>query len=210
MPPHEATDTVSRLMRGHAQVLIAGIFLALLELGEGPFDVLWRRFESAIVADADTGHSAAHGVEVVAAERRARSGHEPLAGPADCILQRLVGQFEAHLLVVDLNDLLAILIVGIGDFQMELEAAGTQQGRVKDLDEVGRADDEDQFFLAEAVHLRQQLVDHRVLDAGAGVGAASAGERVQFIEDDDGRRRLPGLVEDLAQIIFTFADPFTL
>ena len=84
---------------------------------------------------------------------------------------------------------------------------GRSRAGSSDLHEVGRADDEDQFVLVEAVHLGEQLVHHRVLDAAAGVGAAGGGERVELVEDDDRRGRLPGLVEDLPEILFAFADP---
>ena len=87
---------------------------------------------------------------------------------------------------------------------------GRSRAGSSDLDEVRRADDEDEFVLVEAVHLGEQLVDHRVLDAAAGVGAAGGGERVELVEDDDRRRRLAGLVEDLPQVLFALADPLAL
>src|SRR5262249_42907174 len=99
------------------------------------------------------------------------------------------------------EDLAAVGGVRGGDVEVELEPARPQEGGGEDLHEVGRTDHEDQLLPVEAVHLGQELVDHRVLHAGAGVGAAGRGEGVQFVEDDDGRRRLAGAVEDLPDIL---------
>src|SRR5262249_36699704 len=79
--------------------------------------------------------------------------------------------------------------------------------RVEDVHVVGGADDEDQLLRAEAVHLGQQLVDHRVLDAAAGVGAAGAGEGVQLVEDDDRRGRLAGTVGELPGVFLALPPP---
>jgi len=51
------------------------------------------------------------------------------------------------------------------DVEHELEPARPHQRVVERLDEVGGPDDEHQLLLAEAVHLGEQLVDHRVLHA---------------------------------------------
>jgi hypothetical protein len=69
------------------------------------------------------------------------------------------------------------------------------------------ADDEHHLVLAKAVHLREQLVDHRVLDARAHVGAALVRERVDLVEDDHRRRSLPRLTKDPPEILFGFSDP---
>ena len=91
---------------------------------------------------------------------------------------------------------------------MKLEAAGPHQGGIEAFDLIGGADDEDEFFLVEAVHFGEQLVDHRMLDAAAGIGAARGGERVEFVEHNDGGCRLPGAIENLPKIFFRFAYPF--
>ncbi len=182
-----------------------------MPLGQGTLDVRHGRLVAAAVAQTEAGDGPAQGVQVVAAEVR------PLGGPRHVEtcplhrrLQRILRHLQPHLAVVNPQDLTPGVGVGVGNVQVELEAARPQQGRVENLREVRRADDEDHFFLVEAVHLGQQLVDHRMLDAAAGVGAAGRGEGIQLVEHDYRRCGLAGLVEDLSQPLFAFSYPFTL
>src|SRR5262245_14905487 len=87
----------------------------------------------------------------------------------------LFGHLEPHLTVVNLDNLLPVVRIGVRNVEMELEPTGAEQGGVEALDEVGSANDKDHFLFVEAVHLGEKLVDHRMLDTGAGVGAAGSG-----------------------------------
>src|SRR5262249_20708969 len=62
----------------------------------------------------------------------------------------------------------------------------------------------------EAVHLGEELVHHRMLDAGALVRPARGGERIELVEHDDRRRRLASAMKDLAKILLALADPLAL
>ena len=145
---------------------------------------------------------------MVAAERRARGRHVVLTRAAQRVIERFLREAQPHLLVVNLEDVAAIVLVRIRNVKLEFEAARPQQGGVERFDEVSRAHDEDEFVLMEAVHLGEELVDHGVFDAAAAVvGAAGGGEGIEFVEHDDGGCRLPGFVKGLAQVLFALADP---
>lgn len=110
---------------------------------------------------------------MIAAEKCAGSGAgHPVFCPLDCGFQSLIRHLETHLAVVDSQDLSSCVLVGIWDIEMEFKAAWTKQSGVEDFDEIGGTDDEDHFLTMEAIHLREELVDHRMFDAAAAVGAA--------------------------------------
>ena len=79
---------------------------------------------------------------------------------------------------------------------------GPQQGRVEDLGPVGRAEHDDRLRRLEAVHLGQDLVERLlalVVGAGdAGRPLAGAADRVELVDEDDRRRGLLGLGEQVA------------
>ena len=135
----------------------------------------------------------AAGVGVAALDR--------VAGLPDRVDQRLGAHLQAQALIVDLQDRLAIVGLGVGNVQVKFEAAGSQQRRVDRLDEVGGPDHEHHLVAAKPVHLGQQLVDHRVLDARSGVGPARRGERVELVEHDQRGRALPGVATMVLQPI---------
>jgi hypothetical protein len=83
----------------------------------------------------------------------------------------------------------AVVRRGRGDLDQELEAPRTHQRAVEGLQVVGGAHHEDHLVLAEAVHLREELVDHRVLHPRARVRPALVREGVDLVEDH--HRRAP-------------------
>jgi len=95
------------------------------------------------------------------------------------------------------QDLLAAPLVRPIDQDLAIEPPGTQQGGIKDLRPVGRGEQDQTARRIEAVELGQQLVQRLVLLVlpARRKGAASATERVKFIDKDDCRRVLAGLVE---------------
>jgi len=76
---------------------------------------------------------------------------------------------EVHVARVDLEDLDAALVVGLGDLDEAVEAAGSEDGAVEHVEAVGGGDDPDFTALVEAVHLGEEL-HHRPLDLGVAGG----------------------------------------
>ena len=67
--------------------------------------------------------------------------------------------YTSFALAVHLEDLLAALEVGAIDDDLAVEATGPEQGRVEDVDAVGRRDHDDGIVGLETVHLDEQLVE---------------------------------------------------
>ena len=110
---------------------------------------------------------------------------------------------ERHVLGVDLEDLDAARLVGRVDRDAAVEAARAKQRGVEDLGAVGRAEDDHVRARLEAVHLGEDLVERLlalvVAAADAGVVArARAADRVELVDEDDRRRRLLRLLEEVA------------
>ena len=106
------------------------------------------------------------------------------------------------------EDLLAAVDVGARNDDLAVEAARAQQRRVEHVGTVGRGDDDDAFIGLEAVHLDQQLVESllALVIAVAEAGAAMAADGVDFVDEDDARRRFLGLVEHVADAAGADAD----
>ena len=81
---------------------------------------------------------------------------------------------------------------------LAVEAAGAEQRRVEVLEPVRRAHHDDLVARAEAVELDEQLVQRLVLLAVERVAAARAADRVELVDEDDRRRVLARLLEELA------------
>ena len=115
---------------------------------------------------------------------------------------------QRHLLHVHGEDLLAAVDVGARNDDLAVEAARAQKRRIEHVRTVGRGDDDDAFVRLEAVHLDQQLVERllALVIAVAEAGAAMAADRVDFVDEDDARRRLLGLVEHVADAACADAD----
>ncbi len=64
----------------------------------------------------------------------------------------------------------------------------------KRIDAVGRADDDDLSALVEPVHQAEQLGDDAALHVAPGL-ATLRGDRVDLVDEDDGRGVLGGLLE---------------
>src|SRR5690606_35542101 len=83
---------------------------------------------------------------------------------------------------------------------LPVEAARAQQRRVEDVRAVGGGDEDDAAAGVEAVHLDQQLVEGLLplVVPAAEAGAALAADRVDLVDEDDARRVLLGLLEQIA------------
>ena len=90
--------------------------------------------------------------------------------------------------------------VGQGDGDLAVESAGAEQCRVEDLGPVRGGEHHDALGRVEAVHLGQQLVERLlplvVSDDRTGAGPPLA-DRVQFVDEDDDRRPLARLGEQV-------------
>ena len=115
---------------------------------------------------------------------------------------------QRHLLHVHAEDLLAPVDVGARHHDLAVEAARAQQRGVEHIRAVGGGDDDDAFVGLEAVHLDQQLVERllALVIAVAEAGAAVAADRVDFVDEDDARGVLLGLVEHVANAARADAD----
>ena len=109
---------------------------------------------------------------------------------------------------VHLQDLGAALEVGRLDADLPVEAARAQQRRVEHVGTVGGRDQDDAAAHVEAVHLDEQLVERllALVVAAAHAGAAVAPDRVDLVDEDDGRRVLLGLLEQVAHAAGADAD----
>ena len=107
---------------------------------------------------------------------------------------------ERLALGVHLEDLLAALVVGRVDADLAVEATRAQQRRVEDVGAVRRRDEDDVGLRVEAVHLDEQLVEGllALVVPAAESGAAVTADGVDLVDEDDGRRVLLGLVEEVA------------
>jgi hypothetical protein len=83
---------------------------------------------------------------------------------------------------------------------LAVEAAWTHQRRVEHVGTVGRSNQDDAFIGLEAVHLDEQLVERlfALVIAAAKACATMAADGVDFIDEDDARRVLLGLLEHVA------------
>jgi hypothetical protein len=97
------------------------------------------------------------------------------------------------------QDRLAAFHVGPVDRDLPVEAPGPQQRRVKDVGPVGGRDQDDAALGVEAVHLNEQLVQRllALVVATAEAGAAVAADRVDLVDEHDGRRVRLGLLEEI-------------
>ena len=101
---------------------------------------------------------------------------------------------------VDAQDFLASAHVGRRDHDPPVETAGAQQGRVQDVGPVGRRDQDHALVRLETVHLDEQLVERlfAFVVAAAQPGAAMPADRVDLVDEDDARRLLLALDEEVA------------
>src|SRR6266511_2924603 len=85
------------------------------------------------------------------------------------------------------------------DGDLAVEAAGAQQRRVEDVRTVRRGDEDDAALGVEPVHLDEQLVEGllALVVPTAEARAPVAADRVDLVDEDDGRRVRLGLLEQV-------------
>ena len=101
---------------------------------------------------------------------------------------------------MDAQDRLAAAHVGAIDDDLAVEAARAQQRRIEHVGAVRRGDQDDAGVLIEAVHLDQQLIERllALVVSAAETRAALAADRVDLVDEDDARRALLRLLEEVA------------
>ncbi len=97
-----------------------------------------------------------------------------------------------------LQDRLAAREVGRSDEHLPVEPAGAKERRVEVLEPVRRTDDDDAVRAAKAVELDEELVQGLVVLAVEARAGAAHADRVELVDEDDRRRVLARLVEELA------------
>ena len=94
---------------------------------------------------------------------------------------------------VDREDFLAVRLIGQGNLDDGVEAAGPQQGRVQQVQAVGGPQHQDPLQFLDAVQLGQELAEDPLRDMGIGAALAPGRDQgVDLVEEDDAGRRLPG------------------
>ena len=101
---------------------------------------------------------------------------------------------------VDLQDALAATHIGSVYHNLAVETAGAQKCRIQDVGAVGRRNQDDGLVRLEAVHLDEQLVERllALVMTAAQAGAALATDGIDLVDEDDGRRRVLRLLEQVA------------
>ena len=112
-----------------------------------------------------------------------------LRSTSDC--ERLVAR-------VHLQDRLAARDVRRGDHDLPIEAPGSQEGRVEVLQPVRRGHDDDLVAGGEAVELDEELVQRLVVLSMEPSSHTRGADRVELVDEDDRRRVLARLLEQLA------------
>ena len=101
---------------------------------------------------------------------------------------------------MDFQDLLATLHVGTPHHHAPVETARPQQRGIQHVRPVGGRHQDHAFVRFESVHLHQQLVEglFALVVSAAQARAAMPAHGVDFIDEDDARRVLLALLEQIA------------
>ena len=116
---------------------------------------------------------------------------------------------KLHLAGVDLENLQPALHIGQRHVDLPIEAARPGKGRVEHVDAVGAGDDDHLVVRIKPVHLDEDGVERLlafVMPAGAEPRAAATADGVDFIQEDDARAVVLGLLEQVADAAGADAD----
>src|SRR5699024_6538385 len=105
-----------------------------------------------------------------------------------------------HVFHVHLEYLLAAAYIRQRHHHLAVETTRAQQRRIEHIGTVGSGDDDDAFTAFEAVHFHQQLVQGLLafVMPAAEAGTTLTTDGVDFVNEDDARRLLLGLLEHVA------------
>src|SRR3546814_11242160 len=131
--------------------------------------------------------------------RPPRSTRTDTLFPYTTLFRSVVSQ--RHGTHVDFQNLLTTAHVRQRHHDLTIETTRTQQRRIEHVRTVGRGDDDDDLAAFETVHFDQQLVQCllALVVTATQTGAAMATDRVDFVDENDARRMLLGLLEHVAQ-----------
>mmetsp|Transcript_18438 Transcript_18438/g.48130 ORF Transcript_18438/g.48130 Transcript_18438/m.48130 type:complete len:560 (-) Transcript_18438:737-2416(-) len=163
-----------------------------LHLVERRLKILHRHLEVVLVH----GLAQVRDVDLPVQRERDRALHQPLDLRSREVLRALCQADDIHILPqervfqhlvgVDFKDLLAALLVRQPDLHVHLQAPRAQQRLVQHVLAVGHADEQDVVQGVNSVDLGEQLVDERVVHAGAVFDrAALLADGVNLVKDDD-------------------------
>ena len=109
---------------------------------------------------------------------------------------------------VDPQDLLAAFQVGHVDDDLAVEAPGPQQRGIQDVGAIRGGEQDDALVGFKAVHLDEQLVQGllALVMAAAQARATMAADRVDLVDENDARRVLLALLEQIAHARGAHAD----
>ena len=112
------------------------------------------------------------------------------------------GEGERRLTCASFEDGDARFDVGQRQVDELVEAARPHDSGVEHIGPVRGSDDEDRLLGTDAVNLGQDLIDDAIARVGAprAARATRLGDRVDFVEEEDARRRATRLVEELAHV----------
>src|SRR5205823_6536639 len=107
---------------------------------------------------------------------------------------------ERLALGVDLEDLPPSVAIGPIDHDLPVEPAGAKQCRIEDVRTVRGRDEDDVVLQLEPVHLDEELVQRllTLVMTAAETGAAVSADRVDLVHEDNARRGLLRLLEEIA------------
>ena len=167
---------------------------------------LLQRVEQVALTDLDL-HAAGgeqrrlvHEIGQVGARHPGRGGRDPLE-------IGLGG--ERHRAGVDLQDLHAPLVVRRVHDDLAIEAAGAEERRIQHVRPVGRREHDHALVSREPVHLGEDLIQGLlalVVPAHGAGAAARPPDGIDLVDEDDGRRDLARLREQLAHAARADAD----
>src|SRR5438046_2067993 len=157
-----------------------------------------RSFAAPVVTSWKTSSSAARGEQAGLVDEVRRVGPREAGRAGGERVEIDLGR-DRLALRVNLEDLPAADAVGPVDDDLTVEATRAQQGGVEDVGPVRRRDQNDVVLQLEPVHLDEELVQGllALVVAPAEAGAAMAADRVDLVHEDDARRRLLCLLEQV-------------
>ena len=107
---------------------------------------------------------------------------------------------QLHFLGMDPQNFFATLYVGQIDGDLAIESARTQQCGIKHIGPIGGGNDDDALLGIEPVHLNEQGIEglFALVVTSADAVAAMATDSVNFVDENDARRRLFALLKHVA------------
>ena len=101
---------------------------------------------------------------------------------------------------MDLQDRLAPLSIGPIEHELTIETARSGQSWVENFRAVRRREQDDADTRIKAVEIGQELVERLLLLVAPAIATergTRSSERVEFVNEDDAGRGLPGLLEEI-------------